>query len=111
MATTTPTRTGNFISLYFPDAGADYLYSTDTVGNPGAAPTVRIASIMFQGLSSMDHMIVRDGASDAAVVFQGKYSGLHIKYYGSGKGVVMNPSITVSQCVSLTGCIIIFEIA
>ena len=113
--TTTVTRTGNFIALVFAGTGADFLYSTDTTANPGLAlDRIKIASIMWRTAADSNRIIIRDGSSSGAILFEDEAadpSNARIKYYGGGQGGVrMNPSITVSQC-SLGVGTLIFEIA
>lgn len=115
--TTTVTKTGNFITLVFAGNGADYLYSTDTTGNPGGKSLEWIVSIMYKADADGDIIIIRDGGSTGAIVFNdeatdsGNPGGPRVQYYGGGKGVKMNPSITVGQCTSLGAGIITLEVA
>lgn len=114
--TTTVTRTGNFLTLVFAGNGADYLYSTDTTGNAGAASKAKVASIMWKADADGDIVIIRDGASTGAIVFNdeatdsGNPGGPRVQYYNGGLGIRMNPCITVSQCTSLGSGVITFEI-
>jgi len=115
MASTTVTRTGNFISLLFASDGVDFLFSTNTTANPGLVLSkIKIASITWHPDADNDILIIRDGADDAAVVYIDQGAAeceSRIKYYGGGEGVRMNPSITVSQCTTLGAGTVIFEIA
>ncbi len=114
--TTTVTKTGNFITLVFAGNGADYLYSTDTTGNPGGKSLEWIVSIMYKADADGDKIIIRDGAAGAIAFYDeatdsGNESGPRVQYYGGGKGVKMNPSITVSECSSLGSGAVTFEVA
>jgi len=72
---------------------------------------------MWHADADGDILIIRDGASTGAIVYKdeatdsGTTGGPRVKYYGGGKGVRMNPSITVSQCTSLGSGTLIFELA
>jgi hypothetical protein len=113
--TTTVTRTGNFLTLVFDGTGADYLYSTDTTGNAGAASKAKVASIMWKADADGDKIIIRDGAAGAIVFYDeatdsGNTNGPRVRYFNGGEGVRMNPSITVSECSSLGSGAVTFEI-
>lgn len=114
--TTTVTRTDNFITLVFAGNGADYLYSTDTTGNPDGKPYAKIMSIMYKADADGDKIIVRNSAAGAIVFYDeatdsGNESGPRVRYYGGGSGVRMNPSITISECSSLGSGAITIEVA
>jgi len=115
--TTTVTRTGNFITLVFVDEGADYLYSTDTTGNPDGKPYAKVVSIAWKADGDGDIAIIRDGSSTGAIIFydeatdSGNESGPRVQYYGGGRGVRMNPCITASQCNDLGAGTITIELA
>lgn len=111
---TTVTKTGNFISLLFEDEGVNYLYSTDTVGNPGGNAATSIVSIMWHPDADGDILLIREGSSSGAILFQDEgasESESRIKYYGGRRGTRMNLSITASQCNDLGAGIVIFELA
>lgn len=111
---TTVTKTGNFISLLFEDEGVNYLYSTDTTGNPGGNAAANIVSIMWHPDADGDVLLIREGSSSGAILFQDEGAGeaeSRIKYYGGRKGTRMNISITASQCNDLGAGIVIFELA
>ena len=111
---TTVTKTGKFISLLFEDEGVDYLYSTDTTGNPGGNAATNIVSIRWHPDANADVLLIREGADDGAIIFQDEGAAeceSRIKYYGGRKGTRMNICITASQCNDLGAGIVVFELA
>jgi len=111
---TTVTKTGNFISLLFEDSGVDYLYSTDTTGNPGGNASVNILSIMWHPDADGDILVINEGTSSGAVIFRDEGAiqcESRIKYYGGKKGRRMNPCIETDNCNSLGAGIVVFELA